>query len=140
MGANNFREYATGKDMRSAFNQVARQARHEYGHDTYSGTIGAKDDVVNFGALPKGTTPEKIEGWVFDYEEWSYDKRGVNPVPAQHQALVKRVSEQGYDKWGPCAGFEITNDTYALKARVKKALGRAGTQDKVFVFLGMAPS
>lgn len=58
MGASDFYNYtpANGRSMREAFREVIEEARHEYGHDSYSGTIGTKYEVKLLGSF--GTREE----------------------------------------------------------------------------------
>lgn len=77
MGAFTFVISAAGDDPRSAFDAAVADARHEYGHGGYSGSIAEKDGFVLI-PLPAGEDPV------------SYADR-----------LINEDDERVRDKWGP---------------------------------------
>jgi len=83
MGACTFVTYSTGKTAKEAFNKAAEEARYEYGHGGYTGTIAEKD---SFTMLP---LPEGVKA--FDHAEKLLDEG--------HPAVDS--------KWGPAGCFDL---------------------------------
>ena len=46
MGANVFTTFSMGKDAEDAFFNAVDQAKYDYGHSGYTGTIAEKDSFV----------------------------------------------------------------------------------------------
>lgn len=57
---------------------------------------------------------------------------GLTEEEAQADRIIDRITG---DKWGPCAAFEIKG---TKATEIKRRHGRAGTRDKVFLFVGLA--
>ena len=105
MGATNFETVSLGKDAGDAFRSAVADARHEYGHGGYTGTIAEKDGFTVFG-LPAGVTARELMGWV---EKACYS---IMPegLPAEHRALVMEMAGVYNDKWGPAVCLELSRD------------------------------
>jgi|2_EtaG_2_1085320.scaffolds.fasta_scaffold25331_2 hypothetical protein len=59
MGAMNFSAIEIGRTAQEAFRSAQERAQWEYGHDPYSGTIGAKHDFLEI-KVPEGMNPQKF--------------------------------------------------------------------------------
>lgn len=149
MGAASFCNYLVGKDLDKTFMAVTREARYMDGHGGYTGTIAEKYDYINVGTMPPRLTVDRLVNLIWDYEQWlsqkeDYErgvggvrKSGKNPVPNHLQAFVEKVAGPYGDKWGPAVVIELDG---TQKSRVKERYGRKGTQDRVWVAIGMASS
>lgn len=92
MGAETFVVTSKGKTAREAFRKVVEDARHEYGHGGYTGSIAEKTEfrMVSF-------TGEEMKDARGTAEELCCD----GPENAFYQ-----------DKWGPAACVSLGNDSY----------------------------
>lgn len=88
MGANTFMTEAQGKNAQEAFNNAVEQARYDYGHAGYTGSIAEKNSFV------------------------------VIPLPAGEDAHVhaNRLIEEGDprvdDKWGDAGCIALGEGDY----------------------------
>ena len=89
MGADVFFTNASGKTAQEAFNEAVDQARYDYGHAGYTGTLAEKDDFAMV-AVPDGEDPEKYADSLIDDCDYRID-----------------------DKWGPagCIQTKVDEDT-----------------------------
>ena len=90
MGAETFYEVHDGATAQKAFNKGVEEARYEYGHGGYTGTIAEKDDFTVI-PLPEGWTAE-------DYAD----------------ALEDKGDDRICDKWGPAGCLKIEDGKYAF--------------------------
>jgi hypothetical protein len=147
MGADNFTNVLIGKDLGKAFAEAQRQAAWEHGHGGYTGTIAEKPGFTNLGPLPARMSVDRLEELIFaqfehhyqveNHREFGGRKPGKNPVPEQWRAFVTKAAGIYDDKWGPALVVELTG---TAKMATKQRHGRGGTQDKVWVAMGMASS
>jgi len=87
MGGEWFSTKASGPNVDAAFTAAVADARYEYGHRGYTGTIAEKDSF-NMIPLPEGVDPEK-----YAYDTYVMD-------------------QEVCEKWGPAACFDLGNDEY----------------------------
>lgn len=83
MGAESFEQVGTGKTIEDAFRQAVEQARWDYGHSGYSGTIAEKGNYTVIEA------PE-------DKDPCSY----ANELMLADDARIT-------DKWGPAGAIQL---------------------------------
>lgn len=88
MGAYDFYTTAKGKTAQEAFNNAVEDARFNYGHAGYTGTIAEKHQFVMI-SLPEGKTAE----------EYAVD-------------LVNNGDDRIDDKWGPAGCISLGNDEW----------------------------
>lgn len=88
MGACNFLETTTGANAKDAFRNAVEDARHENGHDGYTGTIAEKDRFTMAGSAE--TVDEAVE------------------------LAEERTDEMPWDdKWGPAGCIRVTKERSA---------------------------
>lgn len=86
MGAETFTHRAVGMNAKDAFRAAVAEAKYDYGHRGYTGTIAEKSE---FTMIP---LPE-----------------GVDPLRYAYQIMSdERVS----DKWGPAGCFDLGHGEY----------------------------
>lgn len=89
MGACDFtHSIDTDKDMQAAFDEAVADARYEYGHGGYTGTLADKDSVILVG---------EVETWE-EAEELSAVLLGMRDAEED-----ERIS----DKWGPAGAIKV---------------------------------
>jgi len=112
MGATNFGNLAVGryKNASEAYNSLVEDALHDYGHDSYNGTISTtsgfkmRDDNPRYGT-------KAFSKWEDNMLEFA-------------------------EKWGDCICIEITG---AILKRMKESRGYKGKKGiKAFYFTGWA--
>lgn len=165
MGAYDFRTMSLGKTAADAFRSATEQARWTDGHGGYTGTIAEKHDYGEV-RLPPGLRYERLMRLVDQAQTLDYDIRDAQDATRygtkrqrlaaarrlerlrakrtklfagkpQTERAVEQILAAYADKWGPAACVEVTGKA----ARDYKARqGRAGTRDRVFVFIGSASS
>jgi len=112
MGATNFYCEAVGKTVQEAFNRAIEDARHEYGHRSYTGSIAEKAGhgfrKANF---PKRPTKKNFGDQVYELSDKS-------------------------DKYGPALYHEFTG---VMRTEACRRHGvKKGSRSKVFAFFGIA--
>lgn len=85
MGANTFETTATGATAKAAFDAATAQARHDYGHAGYTGTIAEKT-AFTLIAVPEGEEPAAFA-----------------------RRLVDDCDPRVDDKWGPAGCVKIAD-------------------------------
>lgn len=76
MGAASFMTKASGATAKEAFLNATADARHEYGHGGYTGSIAEKHSFQML-TVPAGKSPtEFAKEIVWDDEHWVSDKSG----------------------------------------------------------------
>ncbi|MEU3452254.1 hypothetical protein ABZ671_01225 [Micromonospora sp. NPDC006766] len=88
MGADEFQQYADGADPAEAFRDACEEARHEYGHRGYTGTLAEKDDYIVIEGKP---TPREL-------------------AEALASRLVRDDDPRIRDKWGPAGAIAVAAD------------------------------
>jgi hypothetical protein len=88
MGAESFINTAAGKTAQEAFDAITHQARYNYGHAGYTGTIAEKHEFV-----------------MIDVPE------GLDPV-LYAQQLIEDDDGRIDDKWGPAGCIDVGGGTY----------------------------
>jgi len=88
MGANSFYTTSQGRTAKEAFTNAVEDARYEYGHGGYTGTIAEKDRFVMI-ECPKGAIPEEYAHELIDKEDYRID-----------------------DKWGPAGCISLGNEQF----------------------------
>ncbi len=143
MGAETFFVTSTGKNPYEAFDRVVTQARYDYGHAGYTGTIAEKSDFAMMKVAVDSWRWEKIPRY-FDrvlaktaLGHSPKDKLPGEPIPEKYRAEIRRLAETYDDKWGPAVGYEVTG-TAAIK--IKEGHDRKLSHDKAYVFCGWASS
>lgn len=86
MGATTFMVKEHGKSAKEAFERAQRQARYEYGHGGYTGTIAEKDSFTEI------TTPKEKDPVEFAYN------------------LIDKDDPRISDKWGPAGCIDLGKD------------------------------
>lgn len=163
MGASDFIDYGIGKTADEAFSNAVQQARYDYGHAGYTGTIAEKPGFVLF-TLPKYTTAEKVvaslwgaklaldaEAGVENY--YRPDRKQMTKAKADLKWLRARFTDrqirdmwEAHDnKWDDCLAFELKGKE-RLAHLPKSYDAESGTwitrrtTKKVFMFAGFASS
>jgi hypothetical protein len=90
MGACDFATVGRGKTAAEAFKSIVDDARYEYGHGGYTGTIAEKHDFKL--CKPQSTERSEIFREAQDYDAW--ERLGV------------------HDKWGPAGCFQLGPDEW----------------------------
>lgn len=95
MGASVFETYGQGETALKVFNRLVEEARYDYGHAGYTGTIAEKNDFV---MVSKEIFPSLKE------------------ASALANKLIDEDDERISDKWGPagCVKFLKDGKTYFL--------------------------
>jgi hypothetical protein len=93
MGAQTFLEKATGKNAREAFSAACEQARYEYGHRGYTGSLAEKHEFTVI-KMPMQPAPDADEKDVY--------KEAVRYA----ENLINEGDERIDDKWGPAGCIE----------------------------------
>lgn len=101
MGAVDFHCHAQGKDVQEAFGRAVQDARYDYGHAGYTGTIAEKSSYTLFD-LPEGMTPRQFYDLIYDEGE----------CPQGHEQLIERAREVYNDKWGPCVAIRADDNSF----------------------------
>jgi hypothetical protein len=104
MGAEQFCEFIPGSDATVAFMEAVEQARYDYGHAGYTGTIGEKDAFVIY-TPPTG----KNINDVIDAFERSYFHR-----PDWADAAFDAAAAQYNDKWEAAVAIKHNDGWYFL--------------------------
>lgn len=86
MGADFFITKSTGKTAEQAFKQAVKDAKYEYGHKGYTGSMAEKDSFIRIDDLH----PDFVTGWT-------------------HKAMN---DERIIDKWGPAGCIDLGNGEY----------------------------
>lgn len=140
MGAWSTQQIGLGRDVESAYRQAYSEAEAEYGHQQgYSGAINSKDGHTAPIVLPARW---KLNDFVAALSDASDDYYHSATERARHARLVRDLptwrhhAEVYGDKWGPAVAIEITG---SQATEIKARRGRAGTRDRVFAFVGLAP-
>lgn len=155
MGADSFTVIQCGKTASEAFNRAVAHAEYNYGHAGYSGTIAEKSDFKYFGEV-KGFTVRRFENHAFafvDAYEMAYEynrdtgcskmnpdelKKALKKLPAGLKPILHTTFARTFlDKWGPACAVRISGQE---AVRLKRAHGRQGTRDRVYLFTGLASS
>ena len=93
MGADTFSNRVKGKSADEAFRTAVEQARYDYGHAGYTGTIAEKDSFVILKPTPERLEEIKNATW--------YAYSGDDP-------LWQKVD----DKWGPAGCIDLGDGEY----------------------------
>lgn len=126
MGANTFTEVAVGATPDEAFDRIVSDARYEYGHGGYTGTIAEKHGFRQF-TLPDvpGMSPsDAVDYCLANSEAVEYVRRGRSyyrdgewvrepsvtiPIPPTAAGDLRRIADTVDDKWGDAGCFDITD-------------------------------
>jgi len=76
MGANTFSTLVTGETAKEAFEAAVREARHQYGHSGYTGTIAEKDSFVMIERDPNLAPMAQIDVLISADDPRIEDKHG----------------------------------------------------------------
>lgn len=93
MGADTFSNRVKGNSAKEAFHTAVEQARYDYGHAGYTGTIAEKDSFVMLQVSPEKLEELKNAAW-FDY--------------SGDDALWEKVG----NKWGPAGCIDLGDGKY----------------------------
>jgi len=110
MGSAEFYCESIGKNAQEAFNRAIEDARHEYGHRGYTGTVAEKHDFRR-AIFPKKPTKKNFGDQVYELSDKA-------------------------DKFDSALYYEFTGVMLA-EARKKHAVPK-GSHAKVFAFFGLA--
>ncbi len=105
MGATNFHDSGVGKNANEVFHKLGEEARYEYGHGGYTGTIAEKHSFKMF-TPPKGMTVKEFIDAVEDY-----DPDNTKDAPYE----VRQAHRVYEDKWGPAVCVEVETFPNGLK-------------------------
>ena len=86
MGATTFITVGKGETSQDAFNKARIQARHEYGHNGYTGTIAEKQTFIEV-KLPAGADANKLADQLVNTPRFE-------------------------DKYGPAGCFKLSDDLW----------------------------
>lgn len=111
MGATTFVTYCSGINENEAFKFAIEEARHEYGHGGYTGTIAEKRNFIKI-ELPARKKPETF----------------INE-------LIENNDNRIDDKWGPAGCIDVTKQIQK-RNREKGIKNKRGI--KTFIFFGWA--
>jgi hypothetical protein len=120
MGAHNFSDTIMIKGNQSdAYNSLHEDALHEYGHDSYNGTISTTNRYRDLTSeAPRYGTKafEKFEDKVLENNQY------------------------GIEKWGNCACIEISKNTALFKKMKARSRFKGKKGVRYFYFFGWAAS
>jgi len=120
MGAADFFDEGYGATAKEAFAEVVEEARYEYGHGGYTGSIAEKSNFVMVTFDPGAMIAHGVENG----EERTPLEAITREMFAQW--LGDNCDHKLYqDKWGPAGCFEVESDQEGLRK---------------FIFFGSAPS
>lgn len=159
MGATEFQVTQFGKDAADAFQKAVDEARHDHGHEGYTGTIAEKSEFIEV-ELPARVSVEKALAWAglasehdievdnaSMYDKWDQPKRAKaarklaaaaeRKIPKQHRELAWKLAEIMDDKWGPALCLRVTGK---MVRPMRERYGVKGRRGDFFVFAGMASS
>jgi len=88
MGAHSFYTTSQGRTAKEAFTKAVQDARYEYGHGGYTGTIAEKDKFVMI-ECPKGAIPEEYANELLNNSDYRID-----------------------DKWGPAGCIDLRDGSF----------------------------
>lgn len=74
MGANSFSVVVKGPTARKAFDEAVKNARYEYGHNGYTGTIAEKGSFVMI-TCPQGRDPQDYADELIEEEDKRIDDK-----------------------------------------------------------------
>lgn len=153
MGATTFFTYGAGRNVNEAFRSAQDDARYEYGHGGYTGTIAEKPGAVLMDLPPRVTVhlvQSKLHGAAEALSE--IDSKGTEwPVKAtakdradlrwliKHfgsERAVRRLHEQYDSKWDECIAFEL-RASERQNAMMNLGIPK-GSRKKVYAFIGWA--
>lgn len=98
MGAENFVVRAYAPTAEEAFRQLVDQARYDYGHSGYTGTIAEKHDFVYLPEMEKIPEDMRVSAcWEATCESGLPDPSPLEP----YQEIIKKANDRVDDKWGP---------------------------------------
>lgn len=109
MGAEQFTVRAEGPDVATAFQATVEQARYDYGHAGYTGTIAEKDSFTLY-ELPPGVSVEEFIR-AADIASW---RGGALPEWAQQWPDFESAANTYDDKWGPAVAFQIDTSHFVF--------------------------
>lgn len=89
MGAEYFQVKATGATIDEAFRKAVDEARYNYGHAGYTGTIAEKSSYTLHRNL-MGLAPDQFISYILD------------------------ADEDACDKWGPANAIEVAPNTWVF--------------------------
>lgn len=138
MGAEQFSNIALGRNPKIAFDKAVEDAQWNYGHAGCTGTIAEKPGYVLAGKVSSRHV-DRLESYFDRHLYGTGDIHGPaqGRIPERMRDVIAKFSDTYDDKWGPAVCFEVTG-TRAVE--IKKRAGRAGTMDKVWIFMGWASS
>lgn len=125
MGASEFSNVVMGKTMDEAFRKAVDNARYDYGHAGYTGTIAEKHGFQRFTVpqLPEGISIFDIASlnvWDDEPSFWRPPGRGGElPCPPELFKKLLPMLQVADDKWGDAVGIDIT-DTPEGQAHIDK--------------------
>jgi hypothetical protein len=93
MGAEDFTNRVKASSAQEAFRIATEEARYNYGHAGYTGTIAEKSDFVMLKPSPERLEEIKSKGWI-PYEP--------------DDPLWEKVD----DKWGPAGCIDLKDGTF----------------------------
>jgi hypothetical protein len=91
MGASTFIVRGEGTSAKEVFSYLVSDAKHEYGHGGYTGTIAEKKSFIKINASPLNSYGEALE---------------------MAESLLDEADERVDDKWGPagCISYREGNE------------------------------
>ncbi len=109
MGGQSFFVIGKGATAKAAFDELVEDARHEYGHGGYTGTIAEKNRFV-MAEVPVSE---------FDLDVYDAENALLNLCLASDdhrlRALAHAVTNGfPYDKWGPAYCVKLAPGTWAF--------------------------
>lgn len=127
MGASTFQDMAFGKTCHEAFRSCVEDAKWNYGHGGYTGTIAEKGNYVEFKCPPR-VKYQTMLNWAADWDA---------PTNENHQALKDQMQSIYNDKWGPAVAIKLGP---AQEKEFRKNHGLERRKGGVWLFCGYASS
>jgi hypothetical protein len=120
MGACDFNCYAEGRSPREAFNNAVQQARYDYGHSGYTGTIAEKESFVLIEDTSEDVIKLARDELALPQDERCLNDNDLKDIifnladnPGDKEVIIKALrdldDERIADKWGPAGCIKDEN-------------------------------
>lgn len=106
MGGTQFEAVGVGETAKEAFSNAVADARYEYGHRGYTGSLAEKYEFVL--AEPPGTVSnDDFVNYIIDASFRNYDR-----IPEDCLSAAKKYGKIYDDKWGPAVCIHLGGNKY----------------------------
>ncbi len=103
MGAVDFTHHAAGESMTHAFHLAQEEARYDFGHSGYTGTIAEKESFRRV-TLPKDVSYDEVLNLITALPSDDSFAKLEKLFGWREASMIVNTYE---DKWGPCIGIEF---------------------------------